>query len=175
MISPDINLFGIAGGALVILGFIGTVLPVVPGPMIIWLGAFVWAWGDGFQRIGWPTLLVLGLLALLAWGIDIFLTTVMSRRAGASWRSIGGAIVGGLVGGMVLSGTPPILGSIIGALAGAVLGMWLVEYRSKRDRGAAWVAVRAYLGSMLASFAIELGLALLMVAIFLWQATGWPG
>ncbi|MEZ4581028.1 MAG: DUF456 domain-containing protein [Caldilineaceae bacterium] len=116
MFASELNLLGVAGSALVVLGFIGTVLPIVPGPIIIWLGAFVWAWGDGFQRIGWPTLAVLGLLAVLAWGMDFFLTAVVSRRAGASWQAIGGAIVGGLLGGMLLSGTPPILGSIIGAL-----------------------------------------------------------
>ncbi|MCB0073005.1 MAG: DUF456 domain-containing protein [Caldilineaceae bacterium] len=175
MFASELNLLGVAGSALVVLGFIGTVLPIVPGPIIIWLGAFVWAWGDGFQRIGWPTLAVLGLLAVLAWGMDFFLTAVVSRRAGASWRAIGGAIVGGLLGGMLLSGTPPILGSIIGALLGAVAGMWFIEYRRKRDRRAAWVAVRAYIGSMAASFVLELGLALVMVAIFIWQATGWPG
>ncbi|MEZ4557899.1 MAG: hypothetical protein R2854_15910 [Caldilineaceae bacterium] len=52
--------------------------------------------------------------------------------------------------------------------------MWFIEYRRTRD-GAAWVAVRAYIGSMAASFVLELGLALVMVAIFIWQATGWPG
>ena len=175
MFLSELNLLGVAGSALVVLGFIGTVLPIVPGPIIIWLGAFVWAWGDGFQRIGWPTLAVLGLLAVLAWGMDFFLTAVVSRRAGASWQAIGGAIVGGMLGGMLLSGTPPILGSIIGALLGAVAGMWFIEYRRTRDRRAAWVAVRAYIGSMAASFVLELGLALVMVAIFIWQATGWPG
>lgn len=171
MLPFDLTLFGVAGSLLVILGFIGTVLPVVPGPIIIWLGAFVWAWGDGFQRIGWPTLLVLGLLAVMAWGMDIFLTTVMSRRAGASWRAIGGAIVGGLAGGFLLSGTPPILGALVGAVLGAVLGMWLVEYRAKGDRRAATVAVRAYIGSMMLSFVVELVLAVLMIGIFIWQAT----
>ncbi|MEZ4557898.1 MAG: DUF456 family protein [Caldilineaceae bacterium] len=83
MFASELNLLGVAGSALVVLGFIGTVLPIVPGPIIIWLGAFVWAWGDGFQRIGWPTLAVLGLLAVLAWGMDFFLTAVVSRRAGS--------------------------------------------------------------------------------------------
>ena len=68
---------------LIAIGLAGSVIPVLPGPMLIWVGAFVWAWADGFTRIGWGTLIVLGLLALIAWGSDIFLTTVMSRRAGA--------------------------------------------------------------------------------------------
>ena len=59
-------------------------IPVLPGPVLIWLGAFVWAWADNFTRIGWGTLIVLGVLALIAWGSDLFLTTVMSRRAASS-------------------------------------------------------------------------------------------
>ena len=43
--------------ALMVLGLIGSLLPVVPGPVFIWLGVLTWAWSDGFQAIGWPTLL----------------------------------------------------------------------------------------------------------------------
>ena len=85
-----------------------------------------------FERIGWITLSLLGVLALAAWVSDLFLSTVISRRAGASWKSIGGAIVGGFAGGILLSGVP-VLGAILGAILGAVLGMWIVEYLDKRD------------------------------------------
>ena len=112
---------------LIAIGVAGAVIPVLPGPMLIWLGIFVWAWADGFVRIGWPTLIVLGVLALIAWGSDIFLSTVMSRRAGASWKAIIGGIAGGLVGAAFLSALP-ILGTILGAILGAIAGMWLVEY-----------------------------------------------
>src|SRR5687768_11672586 len=88
---------------LMAIGLAGSVIPVLPGPMLIWLGALVWAWADGFTRVGWGTLTLLAVLALAAWGSDLFLTTVMSRRAGASWKAILGAIVGGLVGAGLLS------------------------------------------------------------------------
>ena len=105
-------LYPIISYFLITLGLAGTVLPLVPGPLIIWLGALVWVWGNGFQGIDWVLLLVLGVLAVLAWGTDLLMTTTFSRRAGVSWRSIGAAIVGGLLGGFFLSGIP-VLGTIL--------------------------------------------------------------
>ena len=47
--------------ALVIVGVIGTVLPALPGPILVFAGVFVAAWADGFHRIGVWTLILLGL------------------------------------------------------------------------------------------------------------------
>ncbi len=73
---------------LMFVGLIGSVLPLVPGPIFIWLGALLWAANDGFQAVGWPTLLFLGVLTILAWSSDLLLTTLFSRRGGASWKAI---------------------------------------------------------------------------------------
>jgi uncharacterized protein len=160
--------FGVAY-LLMVLGLAGSVIPLLPGPILIWLGALVWAWGDGFQRVGWPTLLVLGVVTLVAWTSDLFLSTVVSRRAGASWKAIGGSILGGLVGGILLSGVP-ILGTVVGALLGAVAGMWGVEYSVRRDGKAALAAVRAYISGFAVAALVEMTLAFLMLGIFAWQA-----
>ncbi len=66
------TLLGGTGLLLLLVGLAGSVIPVLPGPLFIWLGALLWAWGDGFERVGWPTLVVLGLLALLSWATDLF-------------------------------------------------------------------------------------------------------
>ena len=164
------TLLGGTGLALLLLGLAGSVIPVLPGPFLIWLGALLWAWGDKFERVGWPTLAILLLLAVLAWASDLFLNLVIGRRAGASWKSILGAIVGGILGGLLLSGLFPFLGTILGALAGAVAGAYLVELRDKRDPAAARAAVRAYLASMALSALLEITIALTMAGIFAWQA-----
>lgn len=52
--------------ALMFLGLLGSVVPIVPGPFLIWLAAVAWAWKDGFQAVGWPTLFFLGLLTVVA-------------------------------------------------------------------------------------------------------------
>lgn len=159
----------IVGYLLIVLGLIGAMTPILPGPLLIWLGALVWAWGDGFSRVGWPTLVVMGVLAAAAWLSDLLLSTLVTRRAGASWKSIGGAMAGGLLGGLFLSALP-VIGTLAGALLGALLGLWLVEYNDKRNAQAAWAALRAYLSSILLSMVLEVIIALWMVSIFVWQA-----
>ena len=168
MTIGDVNWLHLAGYALVTLGVIGVILPFVPGPLLIWLGALVWAWGDGFERINWVVLTILGALAVLAWASDLLFTTALSRRAGVSWKAIGGAIVGGLAGGLLLTGIP-VVGTIGGALVGAMLGALLVEWFDKRNLRRALRATWSYLIGSLAASALEILIAVVMVIIFLWQ------
>ncbi len=164
MLTP----YSVGAYLLVALGLAGTVLPLVPGPLLIWAGALVWAWGNGFEPTDWLLLVVLGLLAILAWGVDVFMTTVMSRKSGVSWKGIGASIVFGLIGGIVLS-EAPIIGTIFGALIGSIVGMSVVEYLDKRNLRATLGAVRTYLISTVLSSVFEIILALVMVGIFAWR------
>lgn len=164
-----ITIFSAIGYLLILLGFVGAALPLLPGPFFIWLGVFVWAWGDGFMRIGWPTLLFLGLLTLAAWLADILLSLISSRKAGAGWRSIGVSILTGIAGAILLAFIP-FFGSVAGATVGAIGGLWYMEYREKGDSALATQAVRGYIGGFLLSMAVEMMTAFVMVAIFAWQA-----
>ncbi|MCX6018998.1 MAG: DUF456 domain-containing protein, partial [Chloroflexi bacterium] len=93
------------------MGLLGSLIPVLPGPILILAGAFVIAAGDGFERIGWPILGVLVLFTALSWGAELVITTIFTRRAGATWRTVVGAIVGGLAGGVVLSAIFSVFGA----------------------------------------------------------------
>lgn len=155
---------------LMFVGLIGSVLPLVPGPLLIWLGALLWAANDGFQSVGWPTLLFLGILTLLAWSSDLLLTTVFSRRMGASWKAVLGAIVGGLAGGLLLGGWIPIVGTLLATILGAIAGMVAVEAMDKRDLRVALRATQGYMVGVLASSLLEATLAIVMILIFAWQA-----
>lgn len=155
---------------LMFVGLIGSVLPVVPGPIFIWLGALAWAANDGFQAVGWPTLLFLGILTIIAWGSDLAMTALVSRKTGASWKAIAGAIIGGFAGGILLGSWIPIVGTIIATILGAIVGMVGMEYVDKRDMPLALKATQGYLLGMLASTALELVIALLMLFVFGWQA-----
>jgi len=166
----DINLFSGLGYMLMLMGLAASFLPMLPGPVLIWLGTLSWAWGNNFEVIGWPTLIFLAILAILAWIADIFLTTVLSRRAGASWKAIGGAILGGIIGSAILSGIIPIIGTIIGAIGGAIFGLWIVEDLEKQDHIAARQAVRSYIKSLAIAALIEVTVSMSMVAIFFWRA-----
>jgi uncharacterized protein len=163
------TLFQLLGYALVLLGVAGTVLPLLPGPVLIWLGILAWAWGDGFVQVNWLVLAILGILALLAWGSDLFFTTAFTRKAGVSWKAVFGSIVTGILGGIFLSQLP-FIGTLFGALLGALLGMLVIERYDKHNWPAAFAGVRAYIGATILSTVFEVTVAALMVGIFVWQA-----
>ncbi len=154
---------------LMILGVIGAILPVMPGPVLIWVGALLWGWVNGFQAVKWPTFVVLGILMVLALSSDLLLTTVGSRRAGASWKAVVGATAGGLVGAVLFGSTLPIVGSVLGTILGAVIGIMVVEYYDKRDWGQVLQASTGYILGSVAARVLELCLSLLMIAVFAWQ------
>lgn len=155
---------------LMFLGLVGSVVPIIPGPFLIWLAALAWAWQNGFQAVGWPTLIVLGLLTLLAWGSDLLVTAFLGRKTGVSWKAIVGAIAGAIVGGLLLGGFVPIVGTLLAALAGGVAGILLVEYVDKRNWKLAVQAGRTYILGYLLSSLVEVWLAVLMIILFAWQA-----
>jgi uncharacterized protein len=169
MTVDPFSVIAIIGYILIFFGLVGAVVPVLPGPPFIWLGIFIWAWADGFARIGWPMLVLFGVLTLIAWGADLMLTTLSSRRSGVSWRAIALSILGGIVGAILLSFIP-ILGTLIGAIVGSASTLWYMEYRDKGDKEAATRAVRAYFVGYLLAMIIGVSISLAMIAIFIWQA-----
>lgn len=185
-------IFFVIGYLLIFLGIVGALVPVLPGPLLIWLGAFVWAWADGFDRIGWPTLLVLAVLTVIAWGADLGLSFLGSKKSGAGWRSIGVSILGGLTGAILLSSVP-VVGTFIGAAIGSISALWLMEYRRaqvafgnvsgpnieaeasgapnlQERRAAATRAVKGYVGGFVMAMAVEFIISLMMLTLFAWQA-----
>ncbi len=149
-----------------LVGVIGIVLPVIPGTILILLAAVVYALLEGFQTVGWPTLLVLGLLTLVATSADIWASSIGAKMGGASVWSVLVGLVAGLVGFVVLS--------LPGAIIGAVLGVLLTEivrvgdWRKALKAGSGWVVGWAV------STVFQLAVGLIMVAIFVWQALQAP-
>ena len=163
------TIFFTIGYLFIVLGLVAAVVPVLPGPVLIWLGVFIWAWGDDFVRIGWPVLLILAVLTVISWGADLILSTISSRRSGAGWHSIGMSILGGLAGALVLSAIP-IVGTFIGAILGALTALWYMEYQRQGDREAAARAVKGYISGFLLAMVVEFVISVLMLSIFVWQA-----
>jgi uncharacterized protein YqgC (DUF456 family) len=156
--------------ALMTLGLIGAVVPVLPGAILIFAGALLWGIADQFVHIGAPTLITLGVITALTMVSDFLLSTMNARKVGATWKTIAGAVIGGMLGGLISSVPVPLFGTVIGAGIGAAIGVTLVELWLRKDlRTALRTAQRYCLGS-LTSVAINLALCLLMLLIFAWQA-----
>src|SRR4051812_41702135 len=91
---------------LVIAGLAGTILPVLPGVLLVFGGLFLAAWADGFARVGYFTLTVIGALGLLAFAADFFASVLGAKRVGASPQALFGAGIGGFAG--IFLGIPGI-------------------------------------------------------------------
>ena len=146
-----------AAGLLVVLGILGTALPVLPGALLVFAGLLLAAWADGFAYVGWGGLAVIGALALASMGVDFAASILGARRVGASPLALAGATVGALAG--LFFG---IAGILLGPFVGAVLG----ELAARRDlRQAGKVGLGTWLGLLFAAIA-KLVLAFAMVAVF---------
>ena len=151
------NVLLILAIVLVVAGILGTVLPALPGAPLVFLGLLLAAWAEGFEKVGWFTLTVLGILTLLTFAVDLFATSLGAKRVGASWLALAGAGLGMIVG--LFFGLP---GIILGPFAGAMLG----EYAARRD----WAQARkvgfgTWLGLLL-GIAGKLTLIFTMVGLF---------
>jgi uncharacterized protein YqgC (DUF456 family) len=143
---------------MVIVGLVGVVLPALPGHLLIFAGLLLGAWADGFTRVGVPTLVAIGALGLASYVIDFIAAMLGARRFGASARAMTGAALGTLLG--LFMGLP---GVILGPFVGAVLGE-LTAHGDLVKAGKAGVA--AWIGFAIGA-AVKVGVAFVMIAIFL--------
>ncbi|MHB9105460.1 MAG: DUF456 family protein [Armatimonadota bacterium] len=149
-----------------LVGLIAAVLPVLPGPVLIWLGALTWAWAGEFQQVGWTVLIVMAVIGVIAMISDLIATSASGKKAGLTWHFTASAIAGGLLGGIFLS-VLPIIGTIGGAILGALGGVMLYQYHRTKDWAQARQAAKTYATGFLLGRLFELGLDLVMVVIFI--------
>jgi uncharacterized protein YqgC (DUF456 family) len=145
------------GVALVLVGFVGIVLPALPGHILIFAGLLLAAWADHFTRVGQWTLGVIGLIGATSYVVDFLAAAIGVKRLGASRRAMTGAALGTLAG--LLFGLP---GVIVGPFVGALVGE-LTVHRDWKRVGRAGLA--AWIGFVI-GIAIKVALAFVMVGIF---------
>ncbi|HEY0663059.1 MAG TPA: DUF456 domain-containing protein, partial [Thiobacillaceae bacterium] len=158
MPDPGVQiLLWVLAALLVVAGFAGLVMPALPGIPLIFAGLVLAAWAENFAYVGYVTLGLLGLVALVSYGIDFLAAALGAKKFGASPRAVTGAALGA-VGGL-LFGLPGIL---LGPFVGAVLG----EFSRRPSAGAAARAgVGATLGLLFGAL-LKIALAFTMIGVF---------
>ncbi len=153
----EITLLWVLCAALIVLGLAGTVLPVVPGTVLVWGGIVLGAWIDDFTRVGTTTLVVVSVLAVLAWGLDYVAGLMGAQKAGASKQALLGAAVGTVVG---------LFMGLVGVLFMPLVGAAVGEYLARKDQSrAVKVGISTWIGIMVGLIA-KVVLAFIMVGIF---------
>lgn len=153
----EIALLWVLCAVLILVGLAGTVLPVLPGTLLVWGGILLGAWIDDFTRVGMTTVIVVSVLAVLAWGLEYVAGLMGAKKAGASKQALVGAAVGTVLG-LFLG----LIGVLFMPLVGAAVG----EYLAQKDQArAVKVGIATWIGIMVGLIA-KVVLAFIMVGIF---------
>ncbi|OGQ11517.1 MAG: hypothetical protein A2026_02160 [Deltaproteobacteria bacterium RBG_19FT_COMBO_46_12] len=136
----------VIGSLLILLGLAGSVLPVLPGPTLSFIGLFLVALIRHFSPPLTPTLIIFMLIITIAVTvIDYFIPLIGAKRYGTSKWGIYGSIVG-----MILGAFFSPLGMLLGALIGAVSVEWMVSRKEKQALKAGWgIFIGSIFGSIL--------------------------
>jgi uncharacterized protein YqgC (DUF456 family) len=146
----------VLGFAVLIVGVVGVVVPLLPGAVLLVAGVALIGWADGFVHVGWGTIVAASCLAALIWSVDLVAGALGARVAKASKWAVVGASVGFLVG--IFFGLP-------GILLGPALGAVAFEYARNPDmRAALRAGTGAFLGFLLGSV-VKLVLATVVVGL----------
>ena len=147
----------VLAGILVVIGLAGTILPVIPGTLLVFAGLFVAAWAEQFSKVGWIPLTIIGVLGATSFVADFVSSLLGAKRVGASPLALFGAAVGGLVG-LFFSIPGMILGPFVGAVGGELIARGGLAHASKVGLGT-WIGL--LLGAVL-----KVVIAFLMIATF---------
>ena len=160
----DDSILNIISGILLIVGLLGTVLPVLPGAPLALAGRLVFKF-SGDCGYGWGLVIVAGILVIIGALLDYFLPVYMTKRLGGTKYGIWGSVLGLIVGLFF-----PPFGFLIGPFAGALVGELIYNAQDKKR------AVKAAFGSFV-GFILTTGydiiLTLIFIAVFVVDLMDW--
>lgn len=152
------DVFSVIAVILAIVGIIGGVVPMIPGPAVSWGALLCLYFSDSSKTpLSTTSLFVWLAIAIVVTVVDYIVPPLMTKLAGGHKAAERGAMIGMLIGIFL---TP--VGMILGSLLGAFLGEFLSE---DRDFGH---SVKASLGAF-AGFLLTTGLKVGMSCIILWK------
>lgn len=129
--------FTIIGFAFILLGLVGSILPILPGPPLSWIGLLFLFMTDAVPN-DTSFLIITLIVALLIFALDYIIPAIGTKRFGGSRSGMIGTTLGLIIGLIA----PIPFGIIIGPFVGAYLG----EISNKADSK---TALRAAFGSFL--------------------------
>ena len=121
---------------LLLVGIVGSVLPVLPGPPLSWLGLLLLKFIPSVgHRISWIVIIVVGLFTILVAILDNILPIWSTKRTGGNKKVVWGAGVG-FVAGFWFGPLGIIFGPFVGALVGGLISGTHIKPALKHASGA---------------------------------------
>jgi uncharacterized protein YqgC (DUF456 family) len=147
---------------LFLLGILGTIIPALPGIGLVYGGILVYAFSNHFTAITPSTVVVLGIVSIIAASMQYLGSAWAARSAGGQGKALAGTVLGALIGAT----TGPV-GIFGGAFLGALIGALLEGSSTDRALRIALKSVIGILGGSIMQFLFALALiGAFLVAIF---------
>lgn len=145
----------LVAGLLLLAGFLGTFVPILPGAPLAWAGLLA-AHFSIYNDISILCLIITGVLAVLVSIADNIFPVTMTKKFGGSKYATTGATIG-LIIGFFTGPWGIILGPFLGALVGELIN------KEGRNEGVLKAAFGAFMGFLLGT-----GLKMITVLGFIW-------
>ena len=143
-----------------IVGIIGSFLPVLPGTPLSWVGLLLISFTSAVPTNYW-LLSITGILMLVVTLLEYYIPAKGTKHFGGSKYGVWGTNIGIVVGLIVPIPFGVIIGPFIGAFVGELIN------NSNNPRGALKAAFGAFLGFLASTF-ISVMLSLLYFGIFIY-------
>ena len=144
--------------ALIIVGCVGIVIPVLPGSILALIGLVIWAFVVQAPE-GWVVLALGGTLLIAGLSSSLVLTSSKLKRRAIPNRTLLFGVVGAVVGMFVI----PVVGLFVGFLVGLLLSETVRNRNLNTALASSWVAAKA----MGVGLLLELTCALLASLTFI--------
>jgi uncharacterized protein YqgC (DUF456 family) len=138
-----------------VVGLVGTVLPVVPGLVLIAGAAAVYGLVEGFGTVGWVAMSLIALLGIAGTAAGAALPQRAAAGAGTARSSMALAVVGAVAGAFLI----PVVGMPIGG----ALGIYLGERLRPVSHQQAWRSTVATVKGFGLATLVQLGAGVVMV------------
>ena len=146
------------GAIFMLLGLAGSILPLLPGPPLSFIGLFLVALLKHFSPPLTPTLvIILAIVTILVIVMDYIIPLLGAKRYGASKWGVWGSVLGMAMG---IFWSP--FAMLVGAFVGAVVVEWLVHKKKREALRAGWGVV---MGTLFATI-LRLGVSGMMTCYF---------
>ncbi len=142
-----------------LIGLFGLAVPIVPGLVIMWLGALGYGIFAGFGTLGWIMFALITIFMIVGSVVDNLLMGKKAVDTGAPWWVVLIALVAGFIGNFAL----PIIGGIIAAL----LALFLIEWARRKNRSEALAAMKSMALGWGWAFVIRFIMGLFMIGFWL--------
>lgn len=139
---------------LFLVGILGTVLPVLPGAILIYGGMLLYGYMTKFATLTTNFFVLQAVALLLVFLIDFLATAVGTKRYGGSRVASFGAAIGTLIGIFFF----PPLGIVIGPFVGAVLAELLNGKETNHALRVGFGTLIGLLGGTILKLVIEAGM-----------------